>query len=78
MILFITIYSFLSVMLYSLLLLYYCKGIKNTALVLNDNSIKPLFISIVVCFRNEEKHLPELLDALLNQDYPSDKYEITA
>ena len=33
-------------------------------------------VSIVVAAHNEEKNLPLLLDALVNQNYPIDKYEI--
>ncbi|MHA1143833.1 MAG: glycosyltransferase family 2 protein [Candidatus Helarchaeota archaeon] len=34
------------------------------------------FISIIIPVRNEEKHIQECLEALLNQDYPMDRYEI--
>lgn len=34
------------------------------------------FISIIVPAHNEEKYLSQCLTSLLNQDYPSDKYEI--
>jgi len=34
------------------------------------------FISIVIPVRNEEKHLGAVLDGLLGQDYPADRYEI--
>jgi len=34
------------------------------------------FISVVVPIHNEEKHLSRCIDALLRQDYPSDRFEI--
>lgn len=34
------------------------------------------FISIVIPVRNEEKHLPSVLDKLIAQDYPKDRMEI--
>jgi succinoglycan biosynthesis protein ExoA len=35
------------------------------------------FISIVIPVRNEEKHLGAVLEGLLGQDYPADRYEIS-
>lgn len=38
---------------------------------------RPLpFITVAMPVRNEEKHIQKVLDALLAQDYPKDKYEI--
>ncbi|HEX38155.1 MAG TPA: glycosyltransferase [Candidatus Cloacimonetes bacterium] len=37
---------------------------------------KKYFISVIIAARNEEKHLVGLLDALIQQDYPKDLYEI--
>ncbi|MHC1591523.1 MAG: glycosyltransferase family 2 protein [Candidatus Helarchaeales archaeon] len=34
------------------------------------------FVSIIVPVRNEKEHIRECLEALLNQDYPADRYEI--
>ncbi len=34
------------------------------------------YVSIVVCAYNEEKILNQCIDALLQQKYPHDKYEI--
>ncbi len=34
------------------------------------------FITVAMPVRNEEKHIQKVLDALLAQDYPKDKYEI--
>jgi succinoglycan biosynthesis protein ExoA len=39
--------------------------------------MKPLpFISVVIPVRNEEAHLSAVLESLLGQDYPRDRYEI--
>lgn len=35
-----------------------------------------MFISVVVAVRNEERHIKKCVDALINQDYPNDEYEI--
>jgi len=37
---------------------------------------EPPFVSVLVPGRNEAAHLPECLGALLQQDYPPDRYEI--
>ena len=42
----------------------------------NLHSGKSLFISIIVPCRNEESHLPFLLDDLALQDYPGDLFEV--
>jgi len=34
------------------------------------------FVSIIVPVRNEEKHLAKCLQAILEQDYPSDRFEV--
>jgi succinoglycan biosynthesis protein ExoA len=34
------------------------------------------FITVAMPVRNEERHIQKVLDALLSQDYPKDKYEI--
>ncbi len=33
-------------------------------------------ISIIIAARNEEKHLPNLLDSLISQNYPTENFEI--
>lgn len=37
---------------------------------------KQVFVSVIVPCRNEESHLPFLLDDLARQDYPSDLFEV--
>ena len=40
------------------------------------NSTPKTEFSILIPFRNEAKHLPQLMASLLNLDYPKDKFEI--
>jgi len=35
-----------------------------------------IYLSVVIPVRNEGKHLTDTLDSLINQDYPSDKFEL--
>ena len=41
---------------------------------MNMNKIP--FVTIIVCTYNGEKYIKDCLDALIEQDYPKDKYEI--
>jgi cellulose synthase/poly-beta-1,6-N-acetylglucosamine synthase-like glycosyltransferase len=69
-------YCLLSALVYLGLMLYFRQGLKknSTPLIQSKNSIT--FISVVVCFRNEESNLPELLESLVSQHYPVNNYEI--
>ena len=62
------------VILYALVILYYTLNFKET------KSLKPLqakhSFSIIIPFRNEEKHLPQLLKCLEQLDYPPSLFEI--
>jgi cellulose synthase/poly-beta-1,6-N-acetylglucosamine synthase-like glycosyltransferase len=69
-------YLFLSVLSYGSLMLYYRNGIKNTYRAIDEINRPSVFISVVVCFRNEELHLAHLLESLLQQDYPISQFEI--
>ena len=51
------------------------KKFHNLSWFLMNNKDKP-FVSIVLAVRNEETHIQECLQALLNQDYPAEKFEI--
>ena len=42
----------------------------------NSKNTKINKISVIVAARNEEKHLPNLLDSLISQNYPTENYEI--
>lgn len=41
-----------------------------------SDTLSPPMVSIVIPVRNEASHLGALLDDLLNQDYPAERYEI--
>ena len=60
---------------YFLLIASYCYAwIKTNGSV--DKNEKSVLISIVVVARNEEENISNCLNALLAQDYPSDKFQI--
>lgn len=42
----------------------------------NSKNTKINNISVIVAARNEEKHLPNLLESLVSQNYPKENYEI--
>lgn len=44
----------------------------------NEQTFDNPFISVIVPFRNEAKHLPILIHALYEQDYPKSSYEVIA
>ncbi len=69
-------YFFLSVAGYGSLMLYYKKGIHKTYKAMPQTMQTPVFLSVVVCFRNEEEQLPHLLQSLIEQDYPKSHFEI--
>jgi glycosyltransferase involved in cell wall biosynthesis len=41
----------------------------------DETSERP-FVSVIVAARNEEKHIGRLLDSLVNQTYPKDRFEV--
>ncbi len=56
---------------YSILMVYYSYGwyiLKNYTTT--DSTNPATTVSVVIPFRNEEQHLPNLLNSLSNQDYP--------
>ncbi len=59
--------------LYALAVLFLFYGIQRR----NDTqtSHQP-FVSVLIAARNEEKNLPDCLQALMHSDYPADKFEI--
>ena len=42
----------------------------------NSKNAKINNISVIIAARNEEKHLPNLLESLISQNYPQENYEI--
>jgi cellulose synthase/poly-beta-1,6-N-acetylglucosamine synthase-like glycosyltransferase len=73
---FILVYITLSALSYGTLLLNYWSGIKKLYNPLLNKERQSIFISIVVCFRNEEKQIETLLESLFNQDFPPSNFEI--
>ena len=61
--------------LYCLFLLFLIVGTFRVNRTISSNK-KNHFISVIIAARNEDKHLSFLLDNLLKQDYPQDKFEI--
>ena len=68
------------ILIFAFLLLYFIFLLWNAAVWINYkddlNSKEQKSVSVLVAFRNEEKCISELLESLLFQDYPLDKYEI--
>lgn len=60
-------------LLYCLLLLSFLYGMQRLP---QPMDAAPQGISVIVAARNEEQHLPGLLDALCSQEYPQEKHEI--
>ena len=61
---------------YALFVIFIISGLfKHNILPIYNLETLP-FVSIVIAARNEEKNLPGLLDDLINQEYPYDKFEI--
>lgn len=48
----------------------------NTAYMGRDSMHHPPFISVIVPVYNDEKNIRRCIEALLNQSYPSEKYEV--
>jgi len=63
-----------SVCLYSLFTIYFTVGLHRLKII-NRKEYLPT-ISIVVAARNEESNLQQLLNSLVEQDYPKEKMEI--
>ena len=61
--------------LYGLFLLFLIIGTFRINRTISSEK-RNYFISVIVAARNEEKHLTELLNNLLLQEYPQDKFEI--
>jgi cellulose synthase/poly-beta-1,6-N-acetylglucosamine synthase-like glycosyltransferase len=70
------VYSMLSGIAYLGLMLYFRKGLKKISNPSIQNKKSIIFISVVVCYRNEESNLPQLLKSLLSQHYSPNDFEI--
>lgn len=62
------------VIVYAVLILYFTTGFKATQL--SGKSASQFSFSIIIPFRNEEKHLPNLLRSLNELQYPESLFEI--
>ena len=69
--------TFFVAALYIALLVYYNIGWRAlTTFDKKPSEGKDVIISVIVPARNEENHLPALLDSIRNQTYPTDKFEV--
>ncbi len=68
--------SIIIIIIYSLLLLAFFIGWKRTGIFLPGKPGSYPFVSVVVAYRNEEKNIGQLLNDLIRQRYPSDRFEI--
>ena len=71
-----TAYSLIAGLIYLAIMAYYKQGIDKLKEMPTTKQRRTTFISVVVCFRNEENNLPQLLNSLLAQEYPSQQFEI--
>lgn len=69
-------YSLFSALAYVLLMMYYRLGLNHVYHPKKNTSLSSTFVTVVVCFRNEESNLPALLKSLIAQDFPTDQFEI--
>lgn len=69
-------YALVSALFYLGLMLYYRKGINNIYTPIIKENDGATFITIVICFRNEEANLSQLLTCLVAQSYPAKRFEI--
>ncbi len=75
MVLFLSI-TLLIVFLYSLIILLLSSGIGKLKKDLELGQLIPIPVTLVIPFRDEKKHLPELVRDLLHQSYPTNKFEV--
>ena len=61
---------------YTIFVLFIISGLFRHNILQVTNLENLPFVSVIIAARNEEKNLPALLDDLINQEYPSDKFEI--
>jgi cellulose synthase/poly-beta-1,6-N-acetylglucosamine synthase-like glycosyltransferase len=66
-------FSFAALIIYGTAILLFFLGLFFPQT--NSNPQKP-FVSVVIALKNERERIPELLQSLLNQNYPDELYEI--
>jgi cellulose synthase/poly-beta-1,6-N-acetylglucosamine synthase-like glycosyltransferase len=57
-------------------MIYYRSGLNQIYHPKKVHTYSSTFVTIVVCFRNEERYLPALLKSLIAQDFPPNQFEI--
>lgn len=62
--------------IYALLFAYYTKGWRSLPPFYSPQEHSAVFISVIVPARNEEERLPGLLNALTEQSYPTELFEV--
>ena len=68
--------SLFTMLAYAALLAYYRQGWENLREVDAGDIIADVRISVVIPARNEEKNLPQLLEALSSQTYPKELFQV--
>jgi glycosyltransferase involved in cell wall biosynthesis len=63
-------------LVYAAILLWHRLGDYKVKTLYYRNADYTVQFSIVVAFRNEENNLPNLLESILNLDYPSERFEL--
>lgn len=71
-ILFFPLFLFLT-LLYCVILIWLIRGLSR--LMPGQNRLKP-FVSVIIAARNEEKNIGDCIRAILEQQYPIDRYEM--
>ena len=69
------IISILLLFLYAVLIFFYTIYWKKAG-IYHASAVRPNFISIIVAARNEEENITPLLNALQNQSYPGEFFEV--
>jgi len=68
---------YIALVLYSLIICFLYTGIrKNLRTLKKIGKSADMAVSVVLSVKNEEKYISRCLDALLNQDYPKELFEI--
>jgi cellulose synthase/poly-beta-1,6-N-acetylglucosamine synthase-like glycosyltransferase len=76
MVLIISCVSGLLAVFYVVMMNAYRKGWKSIPQSSTDTIDKPVFVSVIIPARNEEKNITQVLQCLQNQNYPKTRFEI--